>query len=631
MLIERTMTIPVTELCEKLDVSQKTILNDVQALNVMLSGTALIEKEGRNLSLYLFDIPRFVAVRDQILRPEQDFLNPDVRLFYIADVLMSTNTPVLIDDLAAEMDVSRSTLTGDLKRLRGLLAAYDIAIVGRPNTGLFTEGEEIAIRRFLTGPAYAFLYSAHMLSPAVLKPVRAVMEAHEIELGTQDTLLAYLNVALDRAAAGHALRLEDPVYEELRGSGFYQLADEILTAAETPSGVRLNDAERLYLTIPLSGMRTPVNYRAVEDYVEIGAPVLELVEAIIGRIQKETDLVFQFSDVFDEFIYHLTFMRNRLIYNIHLENPVKDEMKKKFPFAWSVAGIAAAVIEEKLGTPVSADERAFLSSYFEIFIKEQESRTRRPFNVLVLTSGGSASRRLIARQLEKMLDPDAEIEFASRPDQAVRGVHDYALVITTVPTQLPEDVTAIRLNEVFDETMLREQIEKIRYLKNVNIPMKNASSSVLLSLLSEEHFFVFENESYEAVLRKMCGCLEEKGLVDCSFLERLFEREREATMRFSQSVSFPHTFSENGTHAHIVLGVTRNGLEEPGFEDLRLIFLAALPRQAEDDLTLVRLYEEILKISEDAQAVADISSMQSYEELLHYFIVRHPIFTPQRH
>ena len=62
-------------------------------------------------------------------------------------------------------------------------------------------------------------------------------------------------------------------------------------------------------------------------------------------------------------------------------------------------------------------------------------------------------------------------------------------------------------------------------------------------------------------------------------------------------------------------------------QQLKVIFLLAIPNVEEkDDDILVKIYDEIIAISKDKQAVENIAKVKNYRELLLYFIKQDNVF-----
>ena len=61
----------------------------------------------------------------------------DDRLAFILNKLLFEQVPVLFDDLVEELYVSRSTLSNDFKKIRQMLAEYNLTIESRANKGVY--------------------------------------------------------------------------------------------------------------------------------------------------------------------------------------------------------------------------------------------------------------------------------------------------------------------------------------------------------------------------------------------------------------------------------------------------------------------------------------------------------------
>ena len=127
----KTPVITVSTLASKLDVSERTVRNDIKQLNHELSGCAVIEGGQGKYSLRIFDADRFREIFAQLIETD-DFLNSSRnRMDYIFGKLMRSEEPLLTDELAYEMNVGRTTLVSDLKKLRTEIEPYRLSIIGK--------------------------------------------------------------------------------------------------------------------------------------------------------------------------------------------------------------------------------------------------------------------------------------------------------------------------------------------------------------------------------------------------------------------------------------------------------------------------------------------------------------------
>ncbi len=129
------------------------------------------------------------------------------------------------------------------------------------------------------------------------------------------------------------------IVDTLMNSDQPYLIDELAYAIEANLHITLPTNERLFLTIPFVGMRTPYDISGIENHVVVSGEVLELVDIIFAQIRQETGLGIKIQDegALEEFIYHLYFMTNRMRYGFKLHNPMVKSMKEKFGVAYRMA------------------------------------------------------------------------------------------------------------------------------------------------------------------------------------------------------------------------------------------------------------------------------------------------------
>lgn len=156
--IEMQSVCSVESLAAKLDVSQKTIRNDIKELNCLLGGYACISNNKGTCKLIVFAPKGFTEIRNKIYKQEDLFNSSHTRMAYMFWQLMYAEEPYLTDDLSEEMKVARTTTIGDLNRLRKVIEKYDLKIKGKANTGLALCGDEYKIRLFILENIYEQLY-----------------------------------------------------------------------------------------------------------------------------------------------------------------------------------------------------------------------------------------------------------------------------------------------------------------------------------------------------------------------------------------------------------------------------------------------------------------------------------------
>lgn len=603
-------------LAVKLNVSERTIRNDIKQINSELKDCAVIEGTQGKYALRIYDNEGFHKVCVRLMEVDEFLNSPHNRMDYMFGRLMRSREPLLTDDLAYEMNVSRTTMLNDLKKLRGEIEPYRLSISGKTSKGLVLQGWESDIRNYIIENAYEQLYRQYPLDVEIVDAVNQAFLAHSFEKSVQGAFEKFLTVMLDRFLTGHYIGELSANFYNLTVRPEFAMVEQMLHEIEQVLRIEFPVEEKLFVLLPIVGMRTPTDIQDMHS-IELDENIRPLMDQMFRQIRLEMDIKIQSPEFIEEFLYHLMFMVNRLRFHVQLKNPMLDELKEKYPLAWQIAGVAARVVHTVYGLEVTEDERGYLASYFGVFLEESGMKKNRPFQVAVVTGTGRITARLVAAQLKKVLDSSVELTLFADEKVSSEILDVYDIVFTTVKLPCECGRPVIRIHEIFNEQELRHKIEKTRYWNQVDVPILDNNWFVMVGLLDESRFFILDtSESYEEAVTRMASSLADDGQVDEGFLERLHDRERRGTMVFDHAVAIPHTVQYAAERLVLAIGVFSEPIHYHDHE-IRVIFLLGLPEQiSSDDSLLIRVYDEIISITQDAGLLNKITQADSFQALL---------------
>ena len=122
-------------LSEKLNVTERTIRNDITSINYLLKDHGAIIKIKRCEGYYIdiLDLNKyqeFLANNSKNIMYSNNIPNsPENRYKYILKFLLYSNNYAKVDDLASNLFVSKLTILNDIKRIKGILSKYNLTIV----------------------------------------------------------------------------------------------------------------------------------------------------------------------------------------------------------------------------------------------------------------------------------------------------------------------------------------------------------------------------------------------------------------------------------------------------------------------------------------------------------------------
>lgn len=224
---------PIQELCEEFGFSEKTIRNDIKAVNVYLhmnkTASRIETKRGSGIRMHLEE--REEEYVRYLLESRVLEIKPDLDRFYHGMLLLLfTQELYTMDTLADELYTNRLQLKEDLLCWESMLKMFQLNIV--KGTHLHIEGEERQIRLFVLYYFYQRADKAMIMSiePVLLQEhkslFRSILRLYEEAYGYRFTVNAlhhfsiYLGIMMKRIQMGKGLRKEQSYQNDVKAYDF---------------------------------------------------------------------------------------------------------------------------------------------------------------------------------------------------------------------------------------------------------------------------------------------------------------------------------------------------------------------------------------------------------------------------
>ena len=344
--------VSLDEMLGILEVSPQTLQNSIEQLNDILDRDVQIRQEDSMLYLDVLDYARLEEILSGKLRRETDFNSSSKRVAYLIKRLLQANQPLLIDDLAEDMGVSRSTINKDLKKVKRLASDYQISITGTPNRGLEAMGKELDYRLFYTDEVYAYFEPSHLQDETLLF-LDQLRENYSLPKKTEEQLKKALAIGISRIKRQRFLSEEIPYFtNELRES---ELMEKLIYHVELNYQISLSQYEQDFLSYPL-------NLQFIDGLVYKPSPLdnLERIyQAMISEVKEKLDIDFDQEKLFQNLQTHFKFLLNRLIFHAQVGDIFHGEIRLKYPLAYEISRVAVEKLQTYLHHSVSPSEISY--------------------------------------------------------------------------------------------------------------------------------------------------------------------------------------------------------------------------------------------------------------------------------
>lgn len=346
-------------------------------------------------------------------------------------------------------------------------------------------------------------------------------------------IVIYLYVAFLRSGAGHLAAAKPGELAQVQAMPEYQaalmLADRLCQA-----GIEIapEPAETMYIAIYIAGRRS-----LGEGYHPQSSPVVQenvnrLTTILLDCVQRVYNLNFRDNlDVRISLYNHIVTFNIRMKYGIQMENPILEEIKQNYPFAFAMAQRAMAEYEKFYGRPVPESETGYFAIILEMALESLKAQIEKK-NILLVCMTGKASSRLLAFRFRNefgvyidRLDVCSMYEFERYDLSRV----DY--VFTTVPLQTAAAVPIYQIGNFLDASdvpQVRRQLElgSVNFLKDYYRP--------------DLFFPHVQGNTREEVIRQMCQLMGKVYPLPEGFCDSVLEREAMGGTDFGHLVAIPH-------------------------------------------------------------------------------------------
>ena len=573
--------LPQEELAKRFDVSTRTVRADITALNEILIryGAQFVHTRGSGYQLRVEDAVRFSALRQPAAAAPQIPRTAADRATCLLVRFLTSPFSLKLEDLADEWYVSRGTLQNDMAEVREYLSRYPLTIETKPRYGMKLFGSEVAIRACLTDLLFqrqdehsaGLLHSPAVLAVAQMPALAAALHQGVSQAGIRLTdegehyLALYCAVALRRICDGYPLSdfQADEGDEAVR-----QVSSALAAQLRQWAGKEIAPAEEAYLRVNIAARRV----QAVQP-TEINADDEEaLVDYLLSYINAHYNYDLQGDEQLRaDLLTHIKTMITRVKYQIAIPNPLLANIKQHYPMAYDVTLAALSSWGKYTPYSLSENEIGFLVLHIGVGLERHYNigYQRHPQVLLVCDTGNSTIRMIQAQVSRKY--PQLEItRIITLRDYEQLSQIDEDFVISTA--RLAERNKPVVVMSPFPTEFQLEQLGKL-------VLVDRTRPYMLEKFFDAGHFLILDQPlSQEELFRRVCGQLEQEGVVDGDFYASVTEREAIVSTMLGEGIALPHALGLQAKKTVVVTVLCPPGIAWGQGETAQVIFLLAISK-----------------------------------------------------
>lgn len=620
LLANSHMFFRIKELQKSLNCSEKTVRNDLNQLEDFLKtykGASLIRKRGTGIALEVTEAAQADIFQNLYYVPSK---TKEERVIEVAYHLLTSSQPVTLKELAEKYFTNSADIRRDMDQIEEWLSPFHLRMMTRQRVGSIVQGEEFSKRNALAHLSelvssqdnrdYVLNFFPDNEINAVKKAIRDAKHHYHLELsdGRFESLLIHALIMIKRTRQGTPVVVAENDAQSTLTTKEYEVTTYILNKLERMLRLVFPENERIYYAWHVS---SAIPHMRFEEKQSPSQFTEETVTTIIKKVQRLTHVPFDEDKVLvDGLMIHMDAVLKRLSYGLHISNPMLHDIKKLYPYLFSMVVFALNEFKNKHDITIPEEEAAYLVLHFQAAIERMEKQ-QTPQRVLVVCHMGIGMSRLLEAKLEQQYKgltitaciAKNELNAYLKCDMSI----DFIISTVPLPVQdIPNVVISPLLNEA-DKKKLNQFVQEGKQeVKSSRYPVLHQfiKNGLFQKDLQLTHPF--------EVVERLANQLVRLNLVEESFTHHVLLRERASFTSIGGKIAIPHAQPRTVKQSTVLMAVLKEPIEW-GQEMVSLVFLLAInevDRQMTPDLL-----KEISNLSQDPVLIDHMLTADNKEDV----------------
>lgn len=621
LLKKSNKKLSVNEISKTFSISRRTVFNDLNYLDYLL--------ETSGYSLMRLDDGVMLKKDDFNKRQEidiKDFYSSNRRYDLLKNILFENELNIY--DLSEKLFVSESTILNDINYINENYIKDLSASLLISNNELYIDSDEQIIQNLYvrfnklifkklrlmlieSKDLYRnyYLFLSDVYGDQLVKKVRSVLYSY-LTNNSQvlaeyyfDNIINYLIVLVFRKTCLY--RADGKVNNNTVIKK--QDSDDILKMVERNFGIIFSESEINYFYDILRSnnikVKNSYDKNAVEDLVDTF--LKSSGELLKLDLSKDSILVEQLNK-------HFPSMIERAKNNIKIDNPFIDEIKNEYTTLFNTIWMIVIMNRKVFDFDLNDDEIGLLT----IYLQSSLDRNKIIQKVILHIESRYYDTGFIINRIKKVL-PTVDIEVLEGDVDLSEVKCD--MIITTSDNITFGNIPFIKITPVVTERDLKNISNKYNstIFKNTKYKQLNEKHKILdiINNYFKPEFIHFDksfnnrNEMMNYALVEMV----DKDIVDISYIESIFAREKMGSTALNYMISTPHG-NPKFVNDSCIYTVINNKPVKWGEDNVNIMFMMNI---SEGDMENLRtLFNFIYEISQDKNLIDELIKTKNYQEFI---------------
>ncbi len=613
----------VSQLQSLLNITDRTIRNDIQSINETLEKNGALVKLKRSYGYYIsvLDQESYNGFIEKFKSTDAGVMELDSsedRIKFLLRKLLFSNEYISMDELADSVYISKNTLNKYIKTIKSIVAKYNMEYITKPNSGVKIIGSEDAKRQCIVENVLSCDFQDYITG--FTRDERSIFDRMDLdwlrkmtieqlkERNIQTSDYNLKNIIIQLALV--TTRVLDNNYISLQNintdTSIMGLINGLCTQLEDKYDITISKGEKIYIYLQIVA-NTHLDITDIDDD-SLRCSITQMLDIIY------TDFNFDLRN--DEILSadlfrHLKSIFTSKLYDLNSTNPLLETIKTNYPLEYEITLTAISKVFTIEPYVLKPEDVGYVSIYIGAAIERCYYKSPQKKNVILVCGSGHATTRMLEARLNVVFPDKINIvrcasynEFISYTPEDVEGVD---FVITTIMLEsdlLPAIMVDFALNN--------KDIESInRYLSK----LLRKRLQMFDPFFDKELFFRVSGETdKDSVIRMINDKLKAKGVVEDDFLESVLHREEIGKTDMNNVFALPHPMKICAHDTKVAVALLDHPIKWNESDMIQIVFMLAIKQGEQKDFE--HLYDIFIEIINNSKLQQNILKSQSYEQFI---------------
>lgn len=341
---------------------------------------------------------------------------------------------------------------------------------------------------------------------------------------------------------------------------------------------------------------------------EIGTLSVQILEDFCHDVMEKYHFdLWQSKEFYDNILIHIEYMMRRLETGYEVKNPILNDVKKQYPYAYEISMLMASIIYRYKNCYIQDDEISFIAIFVEHFLENVNQKLK----AVIISAARFSVNSIVSSWIKTNFQNQIEVETLLPKHNLEKYLkeHRVDLIISIMDTYVHPSVATFRMDGIPNQytlTAMNALVHRIR--------MNYRFREMIKVYFNERSIRIYrEKTEFEQVIRDLSKELKEE---DCifdvqEFAEDVLQREVNYPTFIGDWFMLPHPLVTFAKKTAIGAAVLKQPLRMQE-KEVQLIFLLAMERKHNEQLGV--LFELFRHIAGERSAIRRLTAVETAEE-----------------